>query len=51
MEHSQSLILERGSQIGQDVAATDQVQVRKRRVPGQIVPREDTQSRSAWLIR
>ena len=43
MEHSQSLILECGSQVEQDVAATNQVQVRNGRILGQIVPREDTQ--------
>ena len=40
MEQREDVLLH-ASQIDQDVATTDQVQLRKRRIVDQVVPRED----------
>lgn len=43
MKHIDQAALDRWSQVDQDIAAQDQVQLGERRVARQVLPREDAQ--------
>ena len=42
MKHRKDLLLQFGPQVNQDVAATDQIHLGKRRIVAQVLPGEDT---------